>query len=172
MQLLVQVLGAIAAGLLVWVLARSVGMSGRPAAATVAVVAIVAGALISVPNLRDAIASFAQQRHANETLSGEQKRVLAGSFIEPNQGFLDWAKERIAPGEEFQLILTPSAQSEQLAQWSSYELEPRVGVESVDPGGWVVFYGVPPSTYGPGSGYGEAKVYEPGFAIARSEHVA
>jgi hypothetical protein len=168
MQLLVQVLGAFAAGLLVWVLARSLGLRGRQAAATVAVVAIVAGALLAAPGIRNAIAGFTEQRHGNEVFSDEEKRVVAGSFIEPNEEFINWTAERIGPEEEFQLIVPESGQGEQLTQWMSYRLEPRVEVLDAPAGGWVVFYGVSPAVYDRPA-FEELQVYEPGFAIARSK---
>ena len=168
MQLLVQVLGAFAAGLLIWVLARNLGLRGRPAAATVAVVAIVAGALLSAPNLRNAIAGFTEARHASETLSAEQKRVVAGAVIEPNEEFIAWTGERMASEEDFQLVTSPSPQGELETQWVSYRLEPRVEVSSPAPGDWVVFYGVAPARYA-GPAFGEVEVYEPGYAIARFE---
>jgi hypothetical protein len=168
MQLLVQVVGALAAGLLVWALARSGGLRGRPAAATVAVLAVVAGALISAPNLRNAIAGFAEQRHANEALSAEQKRVQAGAILEPNEGFLAWTKERIAPTEDFQLVTESSLQSQLASQWVLYQLEPRVGVVKGVPGDWFVFYDVPPASY-EAPEFGDLQVYEPRYAIARYE---
>jgi hypothetical protein len=164
-QLLVQVAGAFAAGLLVWMVGRSVGLRGRPAAAAVAVVAMVAGALLSAPAMRNAIVSLTDQRHADEMLTDDQKRIAAGALLEPNEGFLAWTQERIAPGEDFLLITPLSPRGELNVQWATYRLEPRVQVAAATPGDWVVFYDVAASRYG--AAFSEVEIYEPGFAIAR-----
>jgi hypothetical protein len=162
MQLLVEVVGALAAGLLVWVLARSLALRGRPAAATVVVVAIVAGALLSAPRVRTAIAEFTVQRHANEAVTTDSRRVATGEYIEANVGFFEWTAERIAPGEEFQLICPSGV----VNQWASYLLEPRLEVLEASPGDWVIFYESSPDVY-ESPEFEEVQVYEPGFALGR-----
>jgi hypothetical protein len=167
MQLLVQVVGAVAAGLLVWALARSGGLRGRRAVGTVAVIAIVAAALLAPPNLRSAISHFTQQRDFNDSLSTEEKLLQPGAAIESNAGFFTWTKERISPGEDFQIVVGHIAKNPLLFQWAYFELEPRVAVEPASYGGWVVLYDVDPARY-ENSHYRDVEIYEPGYAIARS----
>jgi hypothetical protein len=167
MQLLVQVVGALAAGLLIWALARSSGLRGRRAVGTIAVIAIVAGALLGPPNLRSAIVNFVHQRDYDESLTDAEAKELPGGAIEADTGFLDWAAERIGPGEQFQLVVGHEGRNPLLSQWALFRLEPREGITIAAPGGWVVLYDVVPSRYKRPI-YEEVQVYKPGFAIARA----
>jgi hypothetical protein len=167
MLLLVQFIGALVAGVFVWVLARNGGLRGWRAVATVAVLAVIAAALLAPPNLRSAITKYHQQRAYDDSISATEAKELPGTAIEANTAFLDWAAEHIPADEQFQLIVGHEARNPLLSQWAYFRLEPREGITTAAPGGWVVLYDVVPSRYEKPS-FKEVDVYKPGFAIARA----
>jgi hypothetical protein len=166
MLLASQVAGALAAGLIVVILARSCGLSARRAIATVAVISISVAALLSVPNLRTAVAAFVHQREENSALTAAQKSLQAGTLAEVDVDFLGWARERLPPEESFQLIVGHPARTALVPQWALFQLMPNLAVAAAEPGDWVVFYDVAPARYST-PGYYDLEVYAPGFAIAR-----
>lgn len=170
MLLVSQVAGALVAGLLVFALTRSLGLSRRRATASIAVVSITVAAFLSLPGLHDAIATMLEQRRANATLSQEEGRLEPGVFAGVNDSFVSWAKEHIQPGETFELLLGKQIEPDVAgldSQWILFRLAPNLGVARPTVSDWVVFYEVPPSQYRVSHFYKEVQVFEPGFAIAR-----
>jgi hypothetical protein len=170
MLLASQVVGALVAGLLVFAIARGMGLTRRSATASIAVVSVTLATFLSLPGLHDAIATMLEQRRANATLSQEEGRLEPGVFAGVNDEFVSWAKERIEPGETFELLLGEQIEPDVASldsQWILFRLAPNLGVARPTRSDWVVFYEVPPSQYRVRHFYKEVQVFEPGFAIAR-----
>lgn len=166
MQLVFQVAGALAAGLVILALARTCGLSGSRATGSVAVVSIVVAALLGLPNLRDAIAIFREQHEVDVTLNPLDRRLGAGVTTQMNVSFLVWAEERIAEDETFSVVTGRSLHQQQARQWSLFQLAPRLSLANRNEADWVVFYEVRPAVYASPT-FTQVQVYEPGFAIAR-----
>lgn len=165
MLLASEVAGALAAGLIALTLARGSGQRGRAAIGSVAVVSIAIATLISLPNLRTAVATFRQQHEETAVLTSEQQKLLAGMRFEVDVEFLAWVKQHLAPDETFHLVVGHLAK-EEVTQWGLFQLAPNLGVRSSQGADWIVFYDVVPARYS-ASSYHDLEVYEPGFAIAR-----
>ncbi len=166
MQLLFQVLGVMAGGLLVLVLARSYGLAGRRATGTVAVVAITVGALVGLPNLRDAVATFGEQEANAAAMSPEEKRLVAGASTEMNVAFLSWAEERIGSEETFAVVSGPSIHQQQAVLWTTFQLAPRLALPNPSEADWTLFYEVEPAAYSTPE-FSDVQEFESGYAIAR-----
>jgi hypothetical protein len=110
------------------------------------------------------------QRRSNAPLSQEEGRLLPGVFAGVNDAFVGWAKERIQPGETFELLLGEAIEPDAASldtQWILFRLAPNLGVAQPTSPDWVVFYDVPNSQYRAAPFYKEVQVFEPGYAIAR-----
>lgn len=167
MLLASQVAGALIAGLVVILLARNYGFDRRRAVGVIAMVAVVVASLLSVPNLRSAVASFLDQREANLPLSPEEARLRPGEVAGADVKFLAWVKERLASGETLQLVFGSSdIASRLIAQWALFQLAPHVGVSSPTEADWIVFYGAAPKSYS-NRHFVDLQVYASGYAMAR-----
>jgi hypothetical protein len=168
MLLASQVVGALAGGLLVFFLARAGGLTGRRATAAIAVVAIAVASLLSLPNLRVAIAQFLDQREVNSVLSSEQARLAPGTAAGVDVEFVTWVEDQLEPGESFRLAIShPEEDQAQLhLQWIYFQLASNLAVDRPTEADWIVFYEVPPARYRAPI-YRDVEVYEPGYAIAR-----
>lgn len=170
MLLASQVAGALVSALLIFALARNLGLTRRRATASIVVVSITVAAFLSLPGLHNAIATMLEQRRANAGLSQEEGRLESGVFAGVNDAFVTWTKERLQPGETFELLLGEALDPDAAAldsQWILFRLAPNLGVARPTRPDWVVFYDVPTSQYHAASFYKEVQVFEPGYAIAR-----
>ncbi|MBN9623599.1 MAG: hypothetical protein J0H06_11710 [Actinobacteria bacterium] len=169
MLLASQVAGALAAALIVFALARGLGVQRRQATAGIAVVSIVLAAVLSLPGLQNTIKTTLDQRRANAVLSPQERLLLPGVYAEVNDGFVSWVIGKLQPGETFELVLgeglTPDEVSNK-SQWILFRL-PTSGVMPPVQPDWVVLYEVPVSQYRDASRYEDVQVFQPGFAIAR-----
>ncbi len=170
MLLASQVAGALAAALLIFALARGLGLRRRRATGSIVAVSITVATLLSLPGLHDAIAKMLEQRRGNAVLSQEEGRLEPGVFAGVNDAFVSWTKEHLQPGETFELLLGEQIElgmAELDSQWILFRLAPNLGVARPTRPDWVVFYDVPTSQYRATSFYKEVQVFEPGYAIAR-----
>lgn len=187
MPLLTEILGALAAGTLVVIIALQLGAERRRAFAAVALVAVVVATVLAAPNLREDINSLRTQHSQYAALSSAEAQVQGGVAQGINVEFLAWAREHMKEGETFHLeigtvpgeeLFGGSGTKQQAAfAWASYQLAPHLSVEQsasihdVEEGegqnaDWIVFYGMDPKEY---SGHlSKVITYAPGFAIGRT----
>jgi hypothetical protein len=187
--LLSQVLGALAAGALVYVIARQAGVKAQRAVGAVALVPLAAAALIALPALRDGMDSLLDQRKENAPLSSEQAQYQAGSEFGLAVPFLTWVGERLPEEETFHLeigvipeetyVAGVGVRQAAILQWSLFQLAPRLAVEQspkardLEPGeghnaDWFVFYESEPEDF-PAIRFSDEMTYAPGFGMARGE---
>jgi hypothetical protein len=188
--LLTEILGALVAGALIFIVARELGAEHRRAFGAVSLVAISVAAVLAIPNLRDDVSALLHQRKEFVGLSKAEANVKQGDLYGLNTGFLSWAEERIGEDETFALEIGTVPGEETLEgggilqgtifSWSTFQFTPRLLVqESVGPDGevvtqegppadWIVFYQKEPSEYA--GTLGKVISYEPNFAIARPGH--
>lgn len=190
MQLLSQVLGALAAGVLVLVVARQAGFEHRRAVGAVALVPIAVAAFLAAPAVRDGVHEFRERHRVNAPLTAEQAEQQPGVAVGVDVAFLDWAEERLPDGDTFHLVIGSAPDEAFVAgvgtrqatilQWSLFQLAPHLAIEQSDkardlrPGegrdaDWIVLYEYDPADYR-GVPLGEVVSYAPGFAIGRVEH--
>lgn len=172
MSLLSQVAGALAAGALIFVLARQAGVRGKQAVGAVALVPIAVAALLAVPSLRDAAASLLDQREVNAGLTVDQAQVQGGVAVGVDVAFVGWAGGHLAEGEDFHLIVgdgdsdvDPTA----VVQWTLFQLAPHLEAVEPDQADWLIFYNSEPALYRP-SELRKLDVNSPGFAVARNRY--
>lgn len=189
MRLSSEVLGALFAGALVFLVARQAGLKPRGAVCAVAIVPIAVAALLALPALRDGVQSFRDSHRDNAPLSAEEAQLKPGSSIGMDVAFLSWVDEQLPEGDTFHLqigeipeeVFVDDVGLRQAAilQWSLFQLAPHLAVEQspkahdLEPGegreaDWFVFYEVDPAGYS-AVPLGEPITYAPNFAIARND---
>lgn len=166
MVLASQVAGALAAGLLVLIFARGLGLEWHRSTGMVAVVAVVAAALLAPPALRSAVESFSDQIGANADLTAEEGRALAGGLAQADVPFLQWVEERVGEDESFQLVVGNENEHPLVPQWTFFQLAPRFAVGRPEKADWIVFYDVKRSFYSR-PGFHDVEIYQPGYAIGK-----
>jgi hypothetical protein len=187
-RLLSEVLGALAAGALVFLIARQAGISGPRAYAAVAVVPLAVAAVLVLPLLNADRNELEERHRENAAVLPAEAQVKPGAEAGFAVNFFAWAAERIAEDETFHMevgrvpdevfVDEVGVRQGAILQWGMYQLAPRLAVEQspqardIEPGeggsaDWLVFYEYEPKRY-PGP-LGEVLTYAPGFAIARSE---
>jgi hypothetical protein len=173
--LLTEILGALVAGALIFVVARELGAEHRRALAAVSLVAISVAAVLAVPNLRDDVSALLHQRKEFVGLSKADAQVEQGNRYGINTGFLSWVDEHLGEDETFDLEIGTMPGEETfegggilqgtIFAWATYQLGPHLLVEGPD-ADWVVFYSKDPKEYP--AELGEVLTYEPNFAMART----
>lgn len=181
MQLVCELVGAAAAGVLIFVAIRRAGVDSRRAVVAVALVPLAVAPMLAASGFREGVTSLLDTRQADAQLSSADAAVLPGTELGANVGFLAWAQSQFAEGDTFGLeIGGPEDNGPQgemtmrqvlLQQWISFQLAPHLLVQPAVPGelpdaDWIVFYEVDPASYEAGR-LGKVQVYAPGFAIAR-----
>ncbi len=187
MRLVSEVLGALGAGALVFVVARQLGASFQGAVCAVALVPVTVAALLGVPALRDGGADLLDQRKDNADLTAAEAQLHAGTELGINVAFLTWVKERFGAEDTFHLeigvisdevyVAGVGVRQAAILQWSLFQLAPHLAVEQSDkardlrPGegrdaDWIVFYESDPAAYP--VPLAEVMTYAPSFAIART----
>jgi hypothetical protein len=185
--LLSEIFGALAAGALMIVIARQLGLESRRAFGAVALVAVSVATALAVPTLRQDVSALLSQRKEYVGLSSAEAQVEQGAKFGVNVDFLAWADEHLGEGETFHMEIgqvpgEPEFEGGGIFEgttfaWATYQLAPHLSVDqSVGPNGiepgeggiadWIVFYSMNPKEY-PGS-LGKVFTYEPNFAIARN----
>ena len=188
MRLLSEVVGALFAGGLAFVIARAAGFKPQGALAAVAVVPVVVAGLLAVPALRDGVQSLRDQHRENAPLSAEAAQLKPGADIGMNVAFFAWVNEQLPAGATFHIesgqipeeVFVDSVGVRQAAilQWGLFQLAPHLAVEQspkardVKPGEgreaeWFVFYEYDPADY-PGGQFEDVRTFAPGFSIARN----
>lgn len=188
MRLLSQVVGALGAGALVFLIARQLGATVRGALCAVAIVPVAVAGLLAVPTLRDDAVVLLDQRKENAPLTSAEAQLQPGSRLGLNVEFLAWAREQLSEGDTFHLTIGEFPDETYVAgvgvrqaailQWSLFQLAPHLAVEQspkardLEPGegrnaDWLVFYESDPAAY-PGGPLGEVVSFAPNFAIART----
>jgi hypothetical protein len=190
--LLSEIVGALCAGALIFVVARQLGLASPRAFGAVALVAVAVATVLAVPTLRDDISELLHQRKEFVGLSKAEANVKQGDLYGLNTGFLSWVEEQIGEDETFALEIgtVPGEETFEgggilqgtIFSWSTFQLTPRLLVdEAVSPDGkvvprkgapadWIVFYQKEPSEYA--GSLGKVIRYEPNFAIARPGHAS
>jgi hypothetical protein len=174
-RLVSELVGALGAGALVFLLIRQAGLGTRRAFAAVAIVPVVIAGLLAAPALRESTADLLNQREVNAPLTDEQAQLQPGAAAGMNVAFLAWVHAHFFPDDTFQMVVG-SAPGETLLegagvreglilQWSLFQLAPNLAVEE-DPD-WIVFYESSPED-DPAVKPGDVITYAPNFAIARS----
>jgi hypothetical protein len=185
--LLTEILGALAAGALVVVIASQLGAELRRAFGAVALVVVAVAVVLAAPKLREDINSLRTQHDQYAPLSSAEAQVQGGVAQGVNTDFLTWAREHMEEGETFHLEIG-NVPGEELFEgsgvnqaatfaWASYQLAPYVSVEQssslhdLEAGegrnaDWLVFYEMSPKEYE--GKLGEVLTYAPKFAIART----
>jgi hypothetical protein len=189
--LLTEILGALCAGGLIFVIARQLGAEPRRALAAVVLVVVAVAVVIAAPKFREDINSLRTQHDQYATLTPAEAQVQGGVAQGLNVGFLSWAREQMAEGETFHLEIGSEPGEEQFGgsgvkqqaafAWSSYELAPHLSVEQS--GGfqdleegegqgadWIVFYSTDPKEYA--GKLSEVRTFEPNFAIGKVAHAS
>jgi hypothetical protein len=183
-----EVAGALAAGALVFLVARQVGVGVQSALCAVAVVPVAVAALVAVPALRDGARTLLDQRKVNAPLTNAEAQLQPGAALGMNVAFLEWVEQQLAEGDTFHMEIGAipeevyvggkGARQDAILQWSLFQLAPHLAVEQSDTGrdlkpgeglgaDWLVFYESDPAAY-PAGPLGEVITYEPSFAIARA----
>jgi hypothetical protein len=166
--LLLQVLGAVAAGVVVSILISR----RRHATGVHAAVALLATAVAFVliwPNGWSEGRDLVDKRGDDGRLSAGEAAVAGGSVLHVNTGFVEWVREQLRPGETFHLFLPgpkDPAGDGVIQQWTTYRLLPNLAVDSPEQADVLVFYNEPPARYDRGA-FEPARGYGPGFGLAR-----
>jgi hypothetical protein len=145
--LLLQVLGVIAASLVVSAVAPG-RFAGRFDPRAVAVVAAIAGTLLFWGNVWGNGKDFIDQRRDLADASQFDATVAIGRANGENVRFLEWAKGRMAPGDTFAIL--PADLSKRVDEfipygWATFQLSPHRSVAESE-ADWLVFYGVSPKS--------------------------
>lgn len=179
-RLVSELVGALGAGALVFLVVRHLGIETRRAFGAVALVPVSVAVLLAMPALHDAAAELLHQRKVNAPLSDAEAQLAPGAAAGINVAFLGWAKDRMAGEETFHMevgvapgeaVLEGVGEREGLIlQWGLFQLAPHLEVEASQ-ADWIVFYESDPAEYAGGS-LGEVMTYAPGFAIARNKRAS
>lgn len=171
MALLLQVLGVLAGGLAIGVLARGSGIGApsdsRRVVGGVAIVAAVAGALLFWGNVWSIGDAFNRERANQPARSAFEAGTWPGVVGGANVGFLYWAGNQMGPDDTFALVPARARKDTFVNQWSTFQLTPHrlVSEREAD---WLVFYDAQPRRVAYDRGqYGPPKVFFTGFAVAR-----
>jgi hypothetical protein len=185
--LLTEIIGALAAGALVVVIARQLGAEPRRAFAAVALVVISVAVVLAAPKFREDINALRTQHSQFASLSPAEAQVQGGVAQGVDVEFLGWAREQMQEGETFHLeigtvpgeeLFGGSGTKQQAAfAWASYQLAPHLSVEQsasigdVEEGegqnaDWIVLYEMDPKEY-PGH-LTKVITYAPNFAIGKT----
>jgi hypothetical protein len=171
--LLTEILGALAAGALVVVVARQLFAETRRALAAVALVVVSVAVVLAAPKLREDINALRTQDDQFAGLSSAEAQVQGGIAQGVDVDFLRWAGEHMKEGETFHLEIGDapgenpfggSGVKQQAAfGWATYQLAPHL---SAEPSDWIVFYEMDPKEY---RGHlSKVIAYAPKFAIGRT----
>jgi len=185
--LLTEILGALAAGALVVVVAHQLGAERRRAFAAVALVVVSIAVVIAAPKMREDINALRTQHGQYAALTSAEAQLQGGVAQGVDVNFLAWAREQMKEGETFHLeigtepgeeLFGGSGTKQQAAfAWASYQLAPHLSVEQsasiydVEEGegrnaDWIVFYEMDPKEY-PGH-LSKVITYAPNFAIGKT----
>jgi hypothetical protein len=186
-RLLSEVVGALGAGALVFVIARQTGISSRRAFGAIALVPVSVAVLLAMPALNDGRAELSNERRENDSLTAEEAQVITGHETGISTEFFSWVGEHLAGDDTFHLevgripdevfVKGVGVRQAAILQWGLYQLAPNLAFEQspkardLKPGegrhaDWLVFYESSPAKY-PGP-LGKVITYAPDFAIARS----
>lgn len=189
MRLVSEVAGALAAGALVFVIARQAGARPRHALAAMALVPVAVAGALAIPNLRDDAATLLGMRKENAHLTAAEAQLKPGSAIGVNVDFLSWVSSHLSAGDTFHVEIGAvpdevfvdgvGVRQAAILQWSVFQLAPHLAVEQSPKArdlrptegrgaDWIVFYEGDPGTYRAGP-LSDVMTYAPGFAMARSE---
>jgi hypothetical protein len=185
-RLLSELVGALAAGATVILVAREAGAGPRAFGAVVAV-PIAVGALIALPALEEGKTALFDRRGENVSLTAGEAQIKTGHDAGISVEFFAWVHEHLSADDTFHLEIGRVPEEVEVAgvgvrqasilQWGLYQLAPNLAVEQsakardLRPGegrraDWIVFYESDPATYP--VPLGREITYAPGFAIARS----
>lgn len=165
MRLAIQVAAVLAAGGLVLIAMRHVGLRGKQAVGAVAVVPVIAACLLALPIYREQLSELLDLHRENPKLTVRDVQYGNGIGIDADVDFLAWAKRRLGDEEKFGFAIENTQEAGSVQQWAFFQLAPHVAVEPPSAANWIVFYDVNPEDYARLAGL---SVYKPGFAIARS----
>lgn len=189
MRLVSEVLGALAAGALVLVIARQFVPTVQGGVGAVVLVPLIVAALVATPALEEAAKTLLDQRRENSPLTAEEARLKPGSSIGMNVAFFAWAQSHFAEDDTFHMEIgripdevyvgDVGVRQAAILQWGLFQLAPHLAVEQsplardVRAGegrraDWIVFYEKDPRDYP--AGLTDVITYAPEFAIARSRH--
>ena len=163
MTLLVQLAGALAAGLVLIVILRQ--FAPVPIAAVV-VIPVALALIQGPPNLRQALGGFGDVRKEFRPLSAADAAVRGGAPF-ANVDFLAWAGRRIGPQDRFHLIISERTAQLGAAQWAKYQLAPRLAVERPEEADWIVFYDRGPTPDYPVALFDRPRTFAPRYLLAR-----
>jgi hypothetical protein len=187
--LLTEILGALAAGALVVVIALQLGAAPRRAFAAVALVVISVAVVLAPPKLREDINFLGAQHDLYAGLSSAEAQVQGGVAQGVDVNFLEWVRQHMEEGETFHLeignepgeeLFEGSGVKQQATfAWATYQLAPHLaveqagGIQDAAPGegrnaDWIVFYEMSPKEFP--EPLGKVLTYAPKFAIARTAH--
>ncbi|HEU5142123.1 MAG TPA: hypothetical protein VFU04_03085 [Solirubrobacterales bacterium] len=188
MRLLSEVLGALGAGVLVFLVVRQLGFEGRRALVAVALVPLAVAGLLAVPALRSGTAELLDEREENASLTAGEAQVWPGKKIGLAVEFLGWVEERLPEGDTFHLVIGRApdevfvggvgVRQAAILQWGLFQLAPHLAVEQspkardLQPGegrnaDWIVFYDAESADHAAVSP-AEVLTHAPRFAMART----
>ena len=166
MTLLLQALGIIAVVVALSVIIERRVDRGSVAAATVAVVVVLAS-LLFWGNLWNAARAFDDASTRNRALPPEEAAVAGGVAVGAKVAFIDWARSRIAEGDSYYLMPDKARAKRSVYQWLSYRMLPRVSAENPEEADWLIFYRAEPRGTTGRDDFHPPVHYARGFAIAR-----
>jgi hypothetical protein len=165
-----QVLGVLAAGLLIAVIARGRLPAARQYAISVAITTAIAASLLFWGHVWSAGKAFNAERKDLADVSSFDSSTSPGANGGVNVQFLAWAKRQMRAGDSFALVPSAARRDPFTYQWSTYQLTPHRQVSAAD-ADWLVFYGAPPGAVAfDTSRFGKPRSYETDFAVARRQH--
>lgn len=188
MRLLSEVLGALGAGALVFLVARQLGFGRHRALAAVALVPLAVTGLLALTALRGGTGKLLDEREENAPLTAGEAQVWPGKKLGLAVEFFGWVEERLPEGDTFHLVIGRGPdevfvggvglRQAAILQWGLFQLAPHLAVEQspkardVEPGegrnaDWLVFYDAEPADHVAVSP-GEVMTHAPGFAMART----
>jgi hypothetical protein len=170
MDLLLQVVGVLAAGLVVSALLRDGSRRPRLDRKAVAIAVAGIGMLLFAGHVIGHLRSFYDERKALAGVTRFEAETAPGADNGQNIAFLKWANQQMAPGDTFAVYPTDLRQRVDKFipyQWSTFQLTPHRSVAPAD-ADWLVFYGADPAaeSYDRAS-FPQPTTFSPGYALAR-----
>lgn len=160
MKVLFDLVGLICVAALLWALGSRAG--GRSLMGAVTCVAVVFGAGTFWTHVWPQARSMVLLHESDSRLTPAQAFANPGVRLHANEGFLAWADQRLPPtARVFLDCPEPRPCPNELSNWITYRLTPRVFTDYRGEAQWVLFYG----TAGPAAP--GIVGYSPGFAIER-----
>jgi len=127
---------------------------------------LAAGALVAVYVSTGRGFNYAWKQYA--ALQPGQAATAGGAVADVNVEFVEWARDRLGPGETFYLVPDGPSGDAAAYQWTTYRLLPSLAVDRPELADVLVFYDERPdgADYDRGA-FERPRTYEPGYAVAR-----